>query len=184
MRAGAIWRCGYFDMQMRMDVIWVLSNLRTKWFHNHFIMLNKQSTEQQQQQQNMCSTELPAGVRTAGNFTPPLSLTLPHFTSPPLPQLSWCPISLNHTQQWALGPCSHLELQSIPASAAPLTANCPTLSLTSEMEEESEVDNSKWKFVLWMLDVKCPFQKLPRPSHPLWPREAVIGEEGGRQCLN
>lgn len=34
------------------------------------------------------------------------------------------------------------------------------------------------------LDVKCPFQKLPQLSHPLWPREAVIGEEGGRQCLN
>lgn len=51
MRAGAIWRCGYFDMQMRMDVLWVLSSLRTKWFHNHFILLNKQSTEQQQQQQ-------------------------------------------------------------------------------------------------------------------------------------
>ena len=52
------------------------------------------------------------------------------------------------------------------------------------MEEESEVDNSKWELVLWMLDVKCPFQKLPQLSHPLWPREAVIGEEGGRQCLN
>ena len=47
MRAGAIWRCGYFDMQMKMDKIWVLSNLRTKWFHNHSIMLNKKSTEQQ-----------------------------------------------------------------------------------------------------------------------------------------
>lgn len=53
------------------------------------------------------------------------------------------------------------------------------------MEEESEVGNSKWKFVLWMLDVKTPILEPASTEliHP-GPRAPVFGEEGIEECLN
>lgn len=152
---------------MTKDIIIILSNLRTKLFYDLFVMLNKQSIGLA-----ACSTGLLAGMRALGNFTPPAGLSLPSVASPLFLILPDSPTSLSLT--------SSSELQSSPA---PTSALCP-LSLILR-NEESEADNSRWQFVLCLLDVKMA---IPEPAsteliHP-GPRALVFGEEGIKECLN
>lgn len=111
-----------------------------------------------------------------GNFTPSSCLTPPPMASPLFLILPDSSTSLSLTSSSELH--SLLLLQLLHLLSVPYL-------WSSETEEESEVDSSRWKFVLWILDVKM---SIPEPASTelifLGPRGLVFGREGIKERLN